>query len=75
MPSLFSVKVKYADCEEDLNNCYLAGILNGVRVGFTFACLKFLAVGDALTIILTEPIWTLFLSKVFLLSFINRSGA
>jgi len=42
------------------------GILNGLRVGFTFACLKFLAVGDALTIILTEPIWTLFLAKIFL---------
>lgn len=42
------------------------GILNGLRVGFTFACLKFLAVGDALTIILTEPIWTLLLAKIFL---------
>jgi len=42
------------------------GIMNGFRVGFTFSCLKFLAVGDALTIILTEPIWTLFLAKIFL---------
>jgi len=42
------------------------GIMNGLRVGFTFSCLKFLAVGDALTIILTEPIWTLFLAKIFL---------
>jgi len=41
------------------------GILNGLRIGFTFACLKFLAVGDALTIILTEPIWTLLLAKIF----------
>ena len=38
--------------------------MNGLRVGLTFSCLKFIAVGDALTIILTEPIWTLFLAKV-----------
>ena len=38
----------------------------GARVGLTFACLEFLPIGDALTIIFSEPLWTLVLSKVFL---------
>ena len=52
--------------------------MNGLRVGLTFSCLKFIAVGDALTIILSEPIWTLFLAKVNLVknltSFNGQNG-
>jgi len=42
------------------------GMLNGVRVGLTFLSMKYLPIGDALTIKLTEPIWTLLLAKIFL---------
>jgi len=38
----------------------------GARVGLTFACLEFLPLGDALTIIFSEPLWTILLAKVFL---------
>ena len=41
-------------------------ITSGARVGLTFACLKLLPLGDALTIIFSEPLWTLMLSSVFL---------
>eukprot|EP00092_Neocalanus_flemingeri_P037038 GFUD01040321.1.p1 GENE.GFUD01040321.1~~GFUD01040321.1.p1 ORF type:complete len:483 (+),score=79.24 GFUD01040321.1:79-1449(+) len=41
-------------------------IFSGARVGLTFACLGFLPLGDALTIIFSEPLWTLLLSKIFL---------
>jgi len=41
-------------------------ISSGARVGLTFACLEYLPIGDALTIIFSEPLWTLVLSKVFL---------
>jgi len=44
----------------------LQGLCAGGRVGLTFACLDFLPLGDALTIIFTEPLWTLILAKVFL---------
>jgi len=39
---------------------------SGARVGLTFACLEYLPIGDALTIIFSEPLWTLVLSKIFL---------
>jgi len=42
------------------------GLLNGVRVGLTFLSMKYLPIGDALTIKLTEPIWTLLIAKIFL---------
>jgi len=41
-------------------------ITSGARVGLTFACLELLPIGDALTIIFSEPLWTLVLSKMFL---------
>jgi len=41
-------------------------ITSGARVGLTFACLELLPIGDALTIIFSEPLWTLMLSKMFL---------
>jgi len=41
-------------------------LTSGARVGLTFACLEFLPIGDALTIIFSEPLWTLVLSKIFL---------
>jgi len=44
----------------------LQGFLSGIRVGLTFVSLQFIPIGDALTIIMTEPIWTLILSKMFL---------
>jgi len=44
----------------------LQGVLSGIRVGLTFVSLQFIPIGDALTIIMTEPIWTLILSKMFL---------
>ena len=53
-------------------NCFnwflvtLQSICAGGRVGLTFGCLKFLPIGDALTIIFSEPLWTLVLSKIFL---------
>lgn len=44
----------------------LQGLAAAVRVGLTFACLDHLPLGDALTIIFTEPLWTLLLAKLFL---------
>ena len=44
----------------------LQSLFAGGRVGLTFGCLKFLPIGDALTIIFSEPLWTLVLSKIFL---------
>merc|ERR1719431_2135824 len=41
-------------------------ITSGARVGLTFACLELLPIGDALTIIFSESLWTLVLSKMFL---------
>merc|ERR1712179_308732 len=41
-------------------------ITSAARVGLTFACLELLPIGDALTIIFSEPLWTIVLSKVFL---------
>ena len=33
---------------------------------FQFACVRYMPIGDALTIVFTEPLWTLVLSKLFL---------
>jgi len=41
-------------------------ITSAARVGLTFACLELLPIGDALTIIFSEPLWTIVLSKIFL---------
>jgi len=41
-------------------------LFSGARVGLTFACLEFLPLGDALTIIFSEPLWTIIFAKMFL---------
>jgi len=42
------------------------GLLSGVRVFLQFACLSFMPLGDALTLVFTEPLWTIILSKIVL---------
>ena len=42
------------------------GVLGGLRTLFQFACVLYLPLGDALTIVFTEPLWTLLLSRIFL---------
>jgi len=44
----------------------LQGLLSGVRVFLQFACLSFMPLGDALTLVFTEPLWTIILSKIVL---------
>jgi len=41
-------------------------LCSGARSGLTLLCLGFLPIGDALTIIFSEPLWTLVLAKLFL---------
>ena len=44
----------------------LQGFCSGLRVGCALSSMIYIPLGDALTIIFTEPIWTLLLTKVFL---------
>jgi len=44
----------------------LQGLLSGGRVFLQFACLSFMPLGDALTLVFTEPLWTIILSKIVL---------
>jgi len=44
----------------------LQGVLSGGRVFLQFACLSFMPLGDALTLVFTEPLWTIILSKLIL---------
>jgi len=44
----------------------LQGLFSGVRVFLQFACLSFMPLGDALTLVFTEPLWTIILSKIVL---------
>ena len=44
----------------------LQGLCSGGRVFLQFACLQYLALGDALTLIFTEPLWTLVASRLLL---------
>ncbi|XP_023321638.1 uncharacterized protein LOC111696300 [Eurytemora carolleeae] len=44
----------------------LQGLLSGVRVFLQFACLSFMPLGDALTLVFTEPLWTIIISKIIL---------
>jgi len=44
----------------------LQGLLSGGRVFLQFACLSFMPLGDALTLVFTEPLWTIILSKIIL---------
>jgi len=41
-------------------------LCSGARSGLTLLSLGFLPIGDALTIIFSEPLWTLILAKIFL---------
>jgi len=42
------------------------GLLSGSRVFLQFACLSYLPLGDALTLVFTEPLWTLLISRLVL---------
>ena len=44
----------------------LQGVLGGLRILFQFACVLYMPLGDALTIVFTEPLWTLLLSRIIL---------
>jgi len=44
----------------------LQGLLSGGRVFLQFSCLAFMPLGDALTLVFTEPLWTIILSKIVL---------
>ena len=44
----------------------LQGLCVGLRILFTFASVQYLPLGDSLTIIFTEPLWTLLLSRIIL---------
>jgi len=44
----------------------LQGLFGGARILFQFACVQYMPIGDALTIVFTEPLWTLILSKLLL---------
>jgi drug/metabolite transporter (DMT)-like permease len=41
-------------------------MVSGGRVFLQFACLAFMPLGDALTLVFTEPLWTIILSKLIL---------
>jgi len=45
---------------------WLQGICSGVRLLLQLACLHYLPLGDALTLIFTEPLWTVAASKLVL---------
>jgi len=40
------------------------GVMAGLRVGLSYSSMALLPIGDAITIIFTEPIWTLLLSRL-----------
>ena len=44
----------------------MQGLFGGARILFQFACVQYMPIGDALTIVFTEPLWTLILSKLLL---------
>lgn len=44
----------------------LQGLFSGARIFLQFACLAYMPLGDALTLVFTEPLWTLMLSKLVL---------
>ena len=44
----------------------IQGVLGGLRILFQFACVLYMPLGDALTIVFTEPLWTLLLSRIIL---------
>ena len=44
----------------------LQGLFTGLRILFTFASVLYMPLGDSLTIVFTEPLWTILLSRVIL---------
>ena len=44
----------------------LQGLIGGLRILFQFACVLYMPLGDALTIVFTEPLWTVLLSRLVL---------
>ena len=44
----------------------LKGVFGGAKTLFQFACVLYMPIGDALTIVFTEPLWTLIFSKFIL---------
>ena len=44
----------------------LQGLIGGLRILLQFACVLFMPLGDALTIVFTEPLWTVLLSRLAL---------
>ena len=44
----------------------LQGLIGGLRILFQFACVLYMPLGDALTIVFTEPLWTILLSRIIL---------
>jgi drug/metabolite transporter (DMT)-like permease len=45
---------------------FLQAAIGGLRLYFNFTCLAYMPLGDALTIIFTEPMFTIILSLIFL---------
>ena len=41
-------------------------MFGGARILLNLACVLYMPIGDALTIVFTEPLWTLALSKLLL---------
>jgi len=44
----------------------LQGLASGMRIFLQFACLSYMPLGDALTLVFTEPLWTILLSRLVL---------
>ena len=44
----------------------LQGLFTGLRILFTFSSVLYMPLGDALTIVFTEPLWTILLSRIIL---------
>ena len=50
----------------DLVLVVLQGLLTGLRILFTFSSVLYMPLGDSLTIVFTEPLWTILLSRIVL---------
>ena len=44
----------------------LQGLFTGLRILFTFSSVLYMPLGDSLTIVFTEPLWTILLSRIIL---------
>ena len=49
-----------------IHSVAMQGLFSGARIFLQFACLAYMPLGDALTLVFTEPLWTLLLSKLVL---------